>query len=45
VVTFSCEEIQQEQTKIKEARKKEEVSIQVPCKVRKNDKVYVVQDK
>lgn len=41
IINFVCEEIQIEKKKKVQAKKNESVSIKVPCKVRKNDKVYV----
>ncbi|MCC7575155.1 U32 family peptidase [Candidatus Woesearchaeota archaeon] len=45
IVNFVCDEIQQENQTIEKANKNELVSIKVPCKIRKNDKVYVIKKK
>jgi U32 family peptidase len=45
VVNFVCDEIKKEKETISEAKKNELVSIKIPCKVRKNDKVYIIEKK
>jgi U32 family peptidase len=44
IINFVCEQILKEKKPIEKANKNELVSIKVPCKVRKNDKVYVLRN-